>query len=197
MASRQYYPLDHASHLPVLIALPRFFTIRAVVEFGAGIYSTPLFLDKNIYPKLETLISEEKDPVWIEKVLAEIDPEDIRHSILNEIPETFQPSYVDLIFVDNGPREHKVQTIVDLANACDINTIVAVHDSEHPEYRSAINQFKYVFNFDSYNPETAIATNANFGETWTTIAHQIKRTIDANKLLRPDDVRSWAEIFRG
>lgn len=52
------------SHVPALIALGRAMPVRTVLELGAGMISTPLFLDRRAFPILERLDSLESDATW-------------------------------------------------------------------------------------------------------------------------------------
>ena len=64
---RQLYPLDHASHLPVLIGIGMKSRIRRVLEIGSGPYSTPLFLNLEVFPDLTELVSVEPNAEWAQK----------------------------------------------------------------------------------------------------------------------------------
>ena len=61
----------YATHLPVLREIGAMRPIRRVLEFGAGMYSTPLFLDRTAYPDLEVLVSVEDDWEWLQRIKAE------------------------------------------------------------------------------------------------------------------------------
>ena len=157
MASRLPYPQDHASHIPILKAIGRAFTIRTVFEYGAGPYSTSLFLDRSVFPDLTSMSSVEPDPVWQDKVQAIIG-EDSRHIFLKEEPQSWAPGMHDLIFIDNGPEQHKIETIRKYSKMILPNTIVVVHDAEVETYRAEIVKFNYYKIFAQMNPETAVCS---------------------------------------
>jgi hypothetical protein len=52
----------YASHLGLLTRIGP--GITQVLELGAGQYSTPLFLDRAVYPDLKRLVSIEPDRKW-------------------------------------------------------------------------------------------------------------------------------------
>ena len=197
MASRLEYPLDHASHIPFLVGVGAAFPIREVVEFGSGLYSTPLFLNKRAFPKVERVISSEPDSEWRDKVRVACDDDD-RLTLMDKEPEFLALAFVDLIFVDNGPEQHKIDTIRWMSLASTHNTIVVVHDAETASYRREIDKFQTKFISEKFNPGTAICTNANFGEKFASEFHLIERLVQDKMFRIPvDDVNAWIEVFRG
>src|SRR5437016_13483683 len=66
MANRSKNPA--ATHIPILIALSKLITVNKVIELGTGLYSTPLFLNRSVYPFLQSLHSYENNVSWINKV---------------------------------------------------------------------------------------------------------------------------------
>lgn len=117
----------YASHLPVLKALTKLVPMRRVLEFGAGVHSTPFFLS---LPQLEALWSVETDASWRERVITD----DARHTVS---PETPLLGDFDFIFIDDGQnaadREHTIRNV--LASS---HPVTAIHDAEVSEYRTAI-----------------------------------------------------------
>jgi len=196
MASRLEYPLDHASHIPFLVGVGAAFTIRSVVEFGSGLYSTPLFLNKRAFPKVETVISTEPDSSWAKKVDEACDSDE-RLTLLPKEPEFLALAFVDLIFVDNGPEQHKIDTIRWMALASTINTIVVVHDAETATYRKEIDKFQTKFISEKFNPGTAICTNASFGQKFSNSFYRIERNIEENNYIPVDGVDAWIEVMNG
>ena len=49
------------SHIPILIGLGIFIKPKNVLELGAGLSSTPVFLNKSCYPDLKRFTSVEND----------------------------------------------------------------------------------------------------------------------------------------
>ena len=116
----------YASHLPVLRALVEMVKPRAVLEFGAGDYSTPFFLTLDI----ESLWSVETDPAWAVRAQSN----DTRHTVAAEAPSL---SGFDLVFIDDGKnasdREHTIRNVLK-----EDHPVFVIHDAEVPEYRAAI-----------------------------------------------------------
>ncbi len=198
--SRLEYPLDHASHIPFLVGVGAAFPILAVVEFGSGTYSTSLFLNKKVFPKVEAVISVETDPEWLALVRESAGP-DPRLTLVDKDPVTLALPYVDLVFVDNGPEQHKIDTIRKLAERCTINTIVVVHDAETATYRKEIDKFQTKFISEKFNPGTAICTNANFGEKlgaeFYSIDEAIRKELEYSDQTSVTNVDRWIEVMNG
>jgi hypothetical protein len=57
----------YGSHVPALCSVAARYNIRSVIEYGLGRYSTPTFLNKAWFPKLESLISVESDFQWLKE----------------------------------------------------------------------------------------------------------------------------------
>lgn len=148
-------PVDaYGTHAPVLEALARTFTIRSVLEFGAGIYSTPLFLS-DAYPDLERLVTVETDPSWANHAW-----NDPRHDVRlyqSEL-QTFDDigkEWFDLAFVDGEMRSRARTAKLIEANA----SMVVLHDAEERYYRTGLFGYLHVSLFDGVVPWTAVATN--------------------------------------
>ncbi len=195
MASRLPYPQDHASHIPFLAGIGAAFTIRQVVEFGSGPYSTPLFLNKSAFRKVEDVISVEPSAEWRDKVRDLCGYEE-RLTLLEENPKTLYTELVDLVFIDNGPEQHKVETIRWMALACTKNVIVVVHDAETPSYRAEIDKFQTKFISEKYNPGTAICSNDNIRELAVEFL-AIEMMVKGNYHIPVTDVLSWIEVMNG
>lgn len=156
MVSRQPYPLDHATHIPVLIGIGRSFPhIKRVFEFGAGLYSTPLFLNKSVFPNVEEVITIEPDLEWQKKVMGAV-KEDPR-LVLYDVSYSLDPT-VDLVFIDDGPLEQRIKTIQETV-AEYWNGLIVVHDSQEPAYKEAMKLLRYRYDFTAYNPETSVGIN--------------------------------------
>jgi hypothetical protein len=80
--------------------------VYQVLEFGSGLYSTPLFLNRNYYPNLMLLDSLEHNRQWADKVAAACSkdsrllllcvPEPLEKAVGNDLRQ------YDLILIDNG-----------------------------------------------------------------------------------------------
>ena len=130
------------SHMPALRAIARFMDIRSVIEFGAGLYSTQLFLSKH-FPLLESLVSFESNGDWADKARTD----DPRHTMMvysspGECVEKSMGMQADFVFVDStGNRFDEV------AQGLTIAPVVAIHDCQE----DALTKFgyKYVRGFNS------------------------------------------------
>src|SRR5437867_4249495 len=58
----------YATHVPALIGLAYIIPVRTVVEFGAGLVSTPAFLDPVSFPLVRRLTSYETDGEWYDTI---------------------------------------------------------------------------------------------------------------------------------
>lgn len=145
----------YASHLPVLSLVARGMTVRSVLEFGGGQYSTPFFLNGHEYPDLKSLLTVESDPVWADR----LDGRDHRHTVLRVTKETDALSLIegrfDLIFVDGEAWERaKVAR-----QAWRFGDLVIMHDAEERLYRQGLKDYRYVYFCNEAYPWTALATN--------------------------------------
>ena len=142
VAGEDYGLLNWGSHRPALIALARFLPIHSVIEFGAGQYSTRLFLDRKHFPLLTSLTSFEHEKDWAEKVRTD----DPRHTLHVMQPKEFVAASVglkaDFVFIDSaGDRFLLTDHSLTLA------PIFAMHDCREGQLRDM--GFKYVRGFNS------------------------------------------------
>jgi hypothetical protein len=193
MISRLEYPLDHASHLPILIGVGASFPTHTVVEYGAGLYSTPLFLNKCAFPKVEKVVSVELDEAWAWKTIDAFG-NDPRLNVIGHEPIGLTNG-VDLVFVDNGPREHKATTIEQLSRY-NVSSIVVVHDAEVGLYLNEISKFRTKFVFENYHPATAICYNGFMPEKIEKAFWMIDIVIKRHSF-PVDNIGAWIEVFNG
>lgn len=144
-------PEGWGSHKPALRALARFLPIRSVIEFGAGLHSTELFLSRKHFPLLESLVSFEHNGAWAAKVSTN----DPRHTILIMPPDEFAAKSAwmrtDFVFLDCvGNRFLLARHCLTLA------PIFAIHDCQAEELSTM--GFKYVRGFNS-KIQTVFASN--------------------------------------
>lgn len=145
-------PEGWGSHKPALRALARFLPIRSVIEFGAGPHSTHLFLDRERFPLLESLVSFEHDWEWAIKARR---ADDFRHEIFVLPTWAFVAvstgMKADFVFVDAaGDRVPLIQHALTLA------PILAVHDYQEGQLDGL--GFKYVRGFNG-TIQTVFASN--------------------------------------
>jgi hypothetical protein len=151
-----YQPVNdpYGTHLNLLRAVGH--GIKKVLELGAGIHSTAVFLDRNYYPDLESLVSVEQNPDWI------VSPDDPRHTShivpepIEEFIDTLDINTFDLILVDNSTfAERRCETLRYVANRVG-RSIVVAHDYERQDYAAAASEFTYAVVDDRQVPHTAL-----------------------------------------
>lgn len=141
---------DHcASHLPVLALAARVAPIRKVVEFGSGRFSTRAFLDRRLFPDLESLTSYEDDEKWAQRARELVSP-DTRWA-LRPVSDTGASarliyaggvSGADLVLVDNGrDRASKRGVLVEALFRTDFAGLVLLHDADDKMNRNALSVF--------------------------------------------------------
>lgn len=161
---RPQHLLDYATHQPILIGLARIHPIRRVLELGSGQYSSKLFLDQNVFPHLEQLVSYEDDPEWRDVVLRAVGEDDrfdlrLVHAVNESLPADLEG--FDMIFVDDSHgMKVRTQTMTRVADQHPRHPIVVVHDFEWRPYRHAtMERFEHVVIFDTFTPQTGVCWN--------------------------------------
>src|SRR5690242_3885967 len=97
----------YATHVPVLIGLAAIRSVRRVLEFGCGHYSTKTFLQRAAFPDLDELQSVENDRGWAETMRAATrdDPRStvtVVDGAISAAVSTFDLEAFDLILVDDS-----------------------------------------------------------------------------------------------
>ena len=117
-----------ATHLPVFKFLfAKYPYIKDVLEFGCGLYSTPMFIENGC----NVTSIEMQHESWYERVQEFCPKADVRLS-LGPMTWQTQPlkSRYDLIFVD-GHGDSRPECMM---WAKDHTNIIVAHDTEHPYY---------------------------------------------------------------
>ena len=141
------------THIPVLMSIAKLFSIKTVMEYGSGDCSTLTFLNRDIFPNLEHLVSTESQAHWAEEMSQRIG-DDSRWMLIPD-DETDPIADVDLIFVDSLTGESRVRTLNKIL-AMNFQGIIVCHDSQEPYYRETFPKFPYRYNFPQHIPNTAI-----------------------------------------
>lgn len=179
-----------STHIPILIAIARIMRVRTVLELGTGWYSTPTFLNREVFPDLEIMISVEDNPKWYEA--AQVHNLDPRFKLSSVLPISFKDKW-DLIFVDNSDSHIvRAQTIRRVAEESS-RSLVVVHDAEDPTYIPEIQRFQQYVTVRAYSKWTAVAGN-NITLPQSDLSYV--DVIEKNQHLEPTDVKGWQEIFR-
>ena len=130
-----------ATHIPILLALPRLTRIRRVVEFGAGHFSTGIFLNREAYPDLESLVSLENDREWYEQLLSQVEGDariDFRltDGAISDAVETVETQTADLVFIDDSTcAVDRSATIRAVLATAERKPLIVIHDFEVPDYQ--------------------------------------------------------------
>ncbi len=97
-----------ASHVPVLTCISSMFKIETIVEIGSGPISTRLFLDRNCFRYVKSLISYETREGWYRKVLSLIDEDErLDYRLITGSIEDIDPTHTgDILFLD-GIKVHR------------------------------------------------------------------------------------------
>lgn len=191
---------DYATHLPILVGLARSVTVRSVLELGCGHYSTLTFLNRDVFPDLQSLDSYETDPVWAATIKASIDTDSrstlnlVDGLIADSLAQTDLEAY-DLILVDDSENaDERTKTIRTLVDRRPRRPIVVLHDFEVPAYANVAKSFRYGYSFRVFNPETGVVWESapRNRKTFKQIESVLRQ--HARKL-QPDDVPGWVEAF--
>lgn len=189
-----------ATHLPVLIGMSRLLQINRIIEFGCGRYSTLTFLDRSVFPDIETLHTYENDPAWINQI-AELVRQDarVRFEFVNGSMSTsinnIQFENYDLIFIDDSlTSEDRAKTIRQVSQNCHSSNVVIIHDYEVRLYREASKIFPNRFTFTALNPNTGIVWSE------APLKKSLLRKLDAviarhSKRIKSDDLHGWKNIM--
>jgi len=127
-------PGGFGSHLPTLRFLLAVLKPRRVLEIGAGLYSTPEFLEHICVTALDSV---EEDAEWRARV-KEANPDDRLH-LFERLPKQRDLTRYDLIFVDNASTvEGRVAAIKMVLSQP--HPVTVLHDSEYPDYHQVIEE---------------------------------------------------------
>lgn len=138
----------YASHLPVLRRLLGIHKPERVLEYGAGLHSTPLFA---AYPTVEKVVSVEPDPEWRQIVALEVaDPRLTLRPDANVMPSAF-----DFVFIDCGMCIADRVPVIRAVLASK-HPLVVIHDAEVPAYADAIEELATMFKIHPTAPDTAV-----------------------------------------
>jgi hypothetical protein len=195
---------DYATHVPIPVGVGQSLKIARVLEFGAGFYSTLTFLNRSAFPDITSVDSIESDSDWISKVSAaakndprlklQFVPEPVE-SILADLDLT----QYDLVLVDSSTDETRRAALIrELAHRPTGCCLVVIHDFEFGLYKQAARGFVNCVDYSAFNPCTGVLwdVNRNSGNERKTLK-EIRKIIGRHaKALAPDDVESWAAVFR-
>ena len=146
----------YGSHQPALRAIAKFTKIESVIEFGAGLYSTHLFLDRGAFPDLGALVTFEQKASWAKQVLTSEANEDPRFTLIITAPDNFEVlsenGKADFVFLDCAPTVTRMKLKY---HALTFAPIFAIHDCREQPLKRL---FKYVKEFNG-EIQTVFASN--------------------------------------
>ena len=191
----------YTTHLPVLIFLGRLLPIKRVLELGCGEFSTPTFLDKQIFPDLVALSSFETDAEWRNKILTSPIGTDERLSLslvpgeMNSIVSEIDIDSYDLVFIDDSlTADSRSMTIVAAALKKPQRAVFVIHDFEVSAYKKAADQFKQRFAITAFNPNTGVVWNdANLNRDCLQQANGLFSRHAS--LAAPEDINYWLDTL--
>lgn len=154
---------NYASHLILLAALGRSsigYEVIRIAELGCGLYSTPMWLNKNIWPRVESVISHEHNLAFSRFI--HYITNDQRLTIAAHFPITADNA--DLVFIDNGDdRQERTQGIQHVIDSCSAGLVI-LHDANEHEYMQLIEPyFENCIVYTGAYPHTAVLWN---GDRW-------------------------------
>ena len=125
----------YATHLPILLDLFENFTFSKVLEFGCGVFSTPVFT-KNCSKVLSIEMGD--DDLWYRHILKELEGKE--NLILKYMKDPtgslslkeIEGNY-DLIFID-GPTESRINCLQESVSK-GLSDLIIAHDTEDFVYR--------------------------------------------------------------
>ena len=190
------------SHIPILIGLGIMTRPKSVLELGAGLSSTPVFLNKVCYPGLERFESIENDLKWFDKLKSDSGFKGNSNilyypgRIADYVKEIGNASY-DVILIDDSYETHdRVETIRSIFQSAVSNSaIVLIHDFETRDYQEAVKEWPNCYSFISFLP--------NVGVVWKDkkvmnldVLTSIYKTIERYKWdFSIYDLNKWVEVF--
>lgn len=158
------------SHIPIFKALAPIFKPRRILELGSGMCSTPMFLDREIFPDLEMLVSIENDPAWADIVRGATNDDRLDLVLIDGLVA----DYAKLLFIhqfslvffdDSRSGAERCETIRAVGPLMPDGALAVIHDYEEQQYQDASMVFDHQFIFDWLNPCTGVCWNGDVDYT--------------------------------
>lgn len=189
----------YATHVPVLVGLAQVIRVQRVLEFGAGTFSTLLFLNRAAFPDLIEIVTYEDNNGWAKRVATEAAGDD--RLTLKTVPlvPDYVPSVIDsfdLIHIDDSATATlRTKTVNSVAAARPMNTLVAIHDFELLELARAARRFDHVYRFRTFTPQVGVAW---YGDAISKgVLSEMQRRIAHHRVTLPvTDIAQWAAVLR-
>ena len=155
-----------------------------------------MFLNREVFPDLDILVSLEDDPAWEETVRLAAGPDDrldLRTvpTVASGLPTDI--SEFDLIFIDDSRTcAERTSTIVNVHER-NPSGIVAIHDFEQRSYRRAARLFSHRFVFRSFTPQVGIVWSG--ADVDRRELSRVRTLIDLNVKIPTSDTLRWQEAL--
>lgn len=191
-----------ATHLPVFMRLAQLIKIRRVLECGAGLFSTISFLNRDLFPDMERLVSFETSMEWKTRVESAASGDfrlEIRISddIARDIASIDLRDW-DVVFIDSGPTWVERHAVIrTLTPRLPQGTLMVVHDIEVDAYRKAASPLHRDYISKGMSPFTGIFTAAGMDSGVRKALRKWNKTLQREaSAIPPNDVERWIKIAR-
>lgn len=165
MASRKTHIREENPYptiVPPLVILSELLQPVAILEFGSGTVSTALFLNTDIFPHVERLVTCENDSAWIDRISEALT--DPRAEIVGqqrpmaEIATSLDIAPFDLILIDDSfTWTERAQTIQAVMERRSKQSTVVIHDYDVPLYRDVARKgAAHEVIFSAFSPHTGM-----------------------------------------
>jgi len=188
----------YATHIPVLVACAQLFRPASVLELGSGDFSTPLFLNREIFSEVTHLCSLENNADWFRHMEHVQDPRLERVLIkgsISEALETFDCTGFDLIFVDDSSHAKIRRRTLGTLRKKITSQIVVIHDVDQWRVRLGACSLPRHHEMRGITPQSAIAWNSR------PVAKQ--KLAEADEIMRihkhrisEEHALLWRDLFR-
>lgn len=195
---RNRHPNPYATHIPVLLAVSQITQPKAVLELGSGPFSTSLFLNREAFPHLQTLVSYEDDPQWAKTVSTRfVDDARLDYRLVERVPSAVPDdiSAFDIVFIDDSVMESdRARTIRSVLSAKP-RGLVVIHDFENRYYRAAVRGSMKRFVMGTFNPQVGILASSNeYKDHFRHVSSVLE--IGAVRNIDLEDVDAWLSLLR-
>jgi predicted O-methyltransferase YrrM len=189
----------YCTHVPVLVGLARILDPQCIVEFGCGLYSTPLFLDRRAFSGVRQLISFENDPSWAAQVRDTVNDPRLQLNVvggdMHVAAATAALDGADCIFIDDSTTaDQRARTIHVVRRRALPTVVVVVHDAEVPQYAAETKAFPKRYIFDALTPQTGVLWSAR--DMPVDALRRVNGIIkERQRDIAPMDVEGWVKAF--
>lgn len=161
---------DYGSHVPALASIGAAYEIRSAIEYGSGRYSTRALLNREWFPKLDSLVSYETDREWfVDTFRRNADSRlQLTYMPIGQLAEMSVP-LADLVLIDcdclysDGQSDFTMRCNLIAKYERDEHAIVVVHDANFASLSPCIEQSRYrhkIVYHPALGPDTAVMSNS-------------------------------------